>query len=386
MDSNNLVINLIHDYKRYRDSLQEEPRLIAFVKKHLLPNIHVMTIFYIMDYVADRIADVAFYYRDLTPRKVAKVKLPPELKVECIEPDYTQISANYAKVLATFAEILHTNFKPEDLKYFYRNIKNISIQTMAKENNPTTNSFISGYYVCNTNEMFVLENGAISTFYHELFHLASTYVDEANGTIYIGFKQQSHSLKYELGQGLTEGYTSYLAKKYSKDTNYCSYEFESDVAAALEKIIGVEEMQSLYMQGNLKGLIMALNQYDSIPHIMQFLQLLDFYNDYNDTNMMYPHLEDNLIQSYLLIINFLTRNYVLKLKNQVSSMNFSTPEDYEEFLLRQLISFIGASKITDYKLINKYLKKHLAYRLYRDEHNCFYIEQPLFHKGGRNGK
>ena len=72
--SHNLTI-LSNDYKRYREALKNDSRLIAYLKKYFASYPHIMTIFYIIDYLTDRFIDFTIYYQDLIPRNVKKILL-----------------------------------------------------------------------------------------------------------------------------------------------------------------------------------------------------------------------------------------------------------------------------------------------------------------------
>ena len=178
-----------------------------------------------------------------------------------------------------FSDVLENNFSKEYLQNYYLNMKEIKI------NNRTLIDFITrsmkhteGMYDPYKNQI-VLKND--SSIYHELFHLAST-----NPEGYVGFHQKG------MGRALNEGYTEFLTKRYFPEKESLAYSSQVTIAEQVERLIGKDKMEKLYLTSDFKGLINELSEYASKEVIQEFITLtdhiLDVFLKHLDTSLEKP--------------------------------------------------------------------------------------------------
>ena len=78
-----------------------------------------------------------------------------------------------------------------------------------------------GIYNARNNKISFVNGVNSNTIFHELFHMASSYLDKENKILYGGFYQSSKGLN--IGRGLDEGYTELLANRYSNASDSLCY-------------------------------------------------------------------------------------------------------------------------------------------------------------------
>ena len=291
-------------------------------------------------------------HRDYKPKNISKVTLPPELKADYSEIDIKKIAATkYGEYIVKFAEILINNFPVEDLINFYNNINLLKTkQKNFKIQNFILRSKTVGQYNSIKNEITIDDDTAETTIYHELFHMASSVYKD--GIIYSGFHQGS--LKpgiASLGRGLNEGYTELLSQRYftrdSAITN--AYEYQVFIAEKLEQIIGKEKMQSLYLNSNLKGLIVELKRYVSDEEIMKFISNTDFLLSHSG-NKKLQLLEKNMIVKCLKNVNrFIIICYSKKLQQQVKDGEISSNDEMLQKLADYILSLTAYVKLRNHR-------------------------------------
>lgn len=123
--------------------------------------------------------------------------------------------------------------------------------------------------------------------YHEILHMASSYNDYENEVYYRGFFQHNENKKVTIGEGLNEGYTELLSNRDINNDNYTSYsEIEDNyiiaypisqaLAHQLEIIIGKSEMEKMYFDNDLRGLVERIIGYGKTEkETFQFLKQFD---------------------------------------------------------------------------------------------------------------
>ena len=133
---------------------------------------------------------------------------------------------------------------------------------------------------------------------HELFHLATAI--NGQDTFYCGFRQTTS--KYDVGEGINEGYTELLARRHFliEEKNYSKLVV---IVSLIEEIVGSEEMEYDYFHANLPGLIKRLAFYSNPEMAKDFILDIDFYNAFDKKETF-----DNII---VFILNAY-RNKLLK--------------------------------------------------------------------------
>ena len=96
--------------------------------------------------------------------------------------------------------------------------------------------------------------------YHEILHVASSYLDEKNKIFYSGFNYYDHNTKINFGEGITEGYVELLVQRdtrenrvieeydYDKKCWKSSYCYVNALARQLEILIGKQEMEDMFFK------------------------------------------------------------------------------------------------------------------------------------------
>ena len=256
--------------------------------------------------------------------RYSDVLLPPEIvdKELKLEKKYI-MSKCFKDELLLFCNTLSNKFKPDDLRLFYNNLKQLKIKKYIFHNH-IVNCYNA---MSNTIKIDKKEKNVI---YHELFHMASSI--GTKNRVFIGFRQFDLKECKEIGNGLNEGYTEYMTLKYFFNVDYLfksGYWVETIISSQLEKIIGNDKMESLYMQANLLGLISELEKYNTKDKIIEFLQDLDLYSGRGKLGDLSKSQNKYIIEKHLKNINkFLCTTYFRKIssqlvKKQISDDDFS---------------------------------------------------------------
>lgn len=242
------------------------------------------------------------------------------------EPRLLQNNEKFKEEIENFRKVLETNFNKKDLDNFYYNIEWVKIKDKKIEN-----GISNGTYNKKTNSMVIFKNKSKTTIHHELFHMSASNTTLKN---FIGGFCVSAD-KYVIGLALDEGYTELLANRYFNQEVYetldfDSYLIEARVAYNLEKIVGKDKMQSLYLTSNLLGLINELKEYYTDKEIEQFLINLDVISIYQD-NLLISEEENNRLNEVMEeIICFLVKGYskILLKQNNSNERNIGLLNDY----------------------------------------------------------
>ncbi len=151
-----------------------------------------------------------------------------------------------------------------------------------------------------------------------------------DGVNYSGFsqtamKQERHD---SLGSALNEGYTELLTERYFNHGEEArgtigdyeaqvGYIFERSIASKLEKIVGQEKMESLYLNANLPGLINELKNYASEEEIMKFISKTDFLSKHLRSTNPLPFEKEMAESSLKDTTEFLLKAYIMKMKKHL---------------------------------------------------------------------
>lgn len=107
---------------------------------------------------------------------------------------------------------------------------------------------------------------------------------------------------FKIGEGINQGYTSLLTERYFGNGENISnfHQYEKSVAEKLEIIIGQEKMENLYFTANLYGLIGELAKYEREEEILNFIQKVDFINEYLNSKKLISAFKKEIIERRLL--------------------------------------------------------------------------------------
>ncbi len=285
---------------------------------------------FIIDYTTNKesIYKKYKYHIDKTPNINIKNK---------IINNHNKFNVSDYYLLKVFINTLENNFNNENLAFLYHNLENLqilSIDDLKKLSRSITNKTMATYDAINN--IIYLNKKRNLTIFHELFHVSSSYFDKEKNTIYSGFSQIKKN--NFIGKGLTEGYTQYLTEKYFQD-NYnllSSYPYEKGISKNIEYIIGNTNMESLYLNANLLGLINSLNQYNNIDNIYKFIYNIDFIMHYLEQDKISNYATNILIKKLKEINVFLIETYINKIL--IDYNNISPKESNEK--IKKYLSLI----------------------------------------------
>lgn len=264
--------------------------------------------------------------KDFKIKNVNTASLPVEVVRKFDDINEEEIlKKQFGQLIMEFVEVVKENIPEINLTLFLNNINtlNSSIKDF-KFSNFISNGRTAGAYDPEKNTIELSKNNYSLTIDHELFHASSTIVDEATGMIYCGFQQITNK-NQKIGEGLNEGYTQYLTEKYfgNKRPLLYAYTYEKRIAEIMEIIIGQEQMQTLYFNANLKGLIDCLKQYHSEEEVYKFINTLDFLNKHIQDKYLLPSSNEIILNGIKFINSFLIQTILRKAitdntENQIS--------------------------------------------------------------------
>lgn len=279
-------------------------------------------------------------HKEYKPKNIKKVVLPPELKFEYTQFDRNKITnTEFGEFLINFANIMIKKFPQKNLTNFYNNINTLTTSySKFKLFNLISRGYIVGTYNPRKNKITTRENNISQAIYHELLHMASSTYKEK--IVYSGFSQMSLKPGFaNLGKGINEGYTELLNRRYFIEEGGLipSYEYELIITRKLEKIIGKQKMQELYLNANLHGLIQELKQYSNDEEIMKFISNTDFILFHLDHKILKMGEKKLLINSLKNVNKFLLKAYSTKLRERYLQKNIT----YEK-LITKLAKYVSS--------------------------------------------
>ena len=215
--------------------------------------------------------------KGMIPKNIKSVRFTPEIEEQINNYNPDNISEVYRDSVKLFLERIEKNFDKDSLKFLRRNISSLSVSKYNEVNRlkyRASEETGAAYWV-KENKVIIYEyDDILISIFHELLHMSSSmYKDGIN---YSGFSQTGPR-NFRIGNGLNEGYTQLLCKRYFSDQKINnSYPYFVHYAKLLERIVGKDRMQSYYMSADLRSLIEDLKQYSSEEEIMRFINNLDF--------------------------------------------------------------------------------------------------------------
>lgn len=176
--------------------------------------------------------------------------------------DFTKIER-----LKDYVERLENFIPQEQLKTLYRNLEKVKIDNM----NPVLSLMAMGFYDPLTNTIAIKDDIILR---HEIFHLASLYYDAEKEEAYGGFRQVSKTAS--IGTGIDEGYTDLLSKRVFYIVPPSPYEKEIRIVELIELFFDdPKDMQELYFNHNLPGLIHYMEQFAPREDIINLILQVD---------------------------------------------------------------------------------------------------------------
>ena len=264
---------------------------------------------FVLYYLTNRLVINYKINRDFDIKKYTKVTMPPVLKQKYTSVEIKEIkSKKIEDAVIEFKDFMLEKFPNHSLTNFYNNINEAKIK-FSRLSYFTDGS---GYYASKYNTLGVSKYSSI---YHELFHLASAIFDQSRQLACVGFRQHYYIKNSpDIGRGINEGYTEILAHRYFGDKHKMSkaYLMEVNIVKNLEKIVGQDAMETMYLNADLPGLITELTKYTSEKEILKFISNVDFLAKHAYDLLFIKH--SKLEQSVIEVGEFLFKTYVAKLK------------------------------------------------------------------------
>jgi len=197
---------------------------------------------------------------------------------------FDKIDYKNREILKVYVERLSKHIPLEDMKLVYKNINSVKVEKNLK---PLLHNAI-GYYEVVFNEISFLEPTVLS---HEFLHLASSVYDKRIDMDFSGFSQQGN--KSIIGNGINEGYTQVLNERiYGVNPKKEAYYNEYKIAKMIELFFdNKEDMQHLYFNCDLPGLVEQLEKYASYEEIVKLITDIDDYSVYDEKNILLAKLK-----------------------------------------------------------------------------------------------
>lgn len=210
-------------------------------------------------------------------------KLPEVLREDIdAKKDLSQynFSGTFVDIITDFIGVFQDK-KHIDLTNLYENLHS---NCFKKINDPFSHNNFYGEYSLDSKNIYYDGDDVERIIYHELFHMASTR--QLGDYFYCGFSQlkfiykdgsKKKTWKFDIGVGLTEGYTELLSWRYfgSKNIEKC-YHCLVDIANYIEVIVGREAMEEAYFKGDLLGLVDKLSIYIPRKEVLGLIKDTDY--------------------------------------------------------------------------------------------------------------
>lgn len=227
---------------------------------------------------------------------------------------YDSISLN--NIVNNFYNTLNNKLEDCNLNLLKYNICNLKVEQKKSKIFPLSNSFVRGDYNTYSNTIRINDFDDVTTFNHEMIHMATAYYDKGSDIAYTGFCQEKG--KYSLGYSINEGYTELQnLRLFYDENNDAEYEYDMIIAFLIERIIGRNKMEKLFFNADLFGLTTELIRYYEGREAVKFISYLDDFHDVRYYTKIIK--KENIITRLNFINSFLINTYIEKLKADIES-------------------------------------------------------------------
>lgn len=274
--------------------------------------------------------------KDFKPKNINNVTFHDEVVPKIFDIDL-KIPKKFLNYLLDFIDVLMNNFSKDDLYILYNNLNNLKIKEKNLEFLISMIYKASALYYIENN-CIIVSNNYYLTIFHELFHMASSFYE--NGICYSGFMQSSKINKLNIGYGMSEGYTQLLTERYFYNRTFKkAYSLEVHLMDKLEKIVGKDKLEKLYLKADLKGLICELNNYATEEDISKFIIGMDFVNEYSNHTILVKDEANMMKETLKNIYEFLIKAYIFKLEECLKNSEIDL-YSYIKYLSNYIITLI----------------------------------------------
>lgn len=219
------------------------------------------------------------------------------------------------KELIKFRKSLYRKFNNQNLKLLNNNLTSLRVKIKYIAPEALMSKFIAGSYNIVKNKLIILKSLEEITKIHEFFHISSSYYNGKDKLGFSGFQQIIFDKSECLGEGLNEGYTELISRRYlNTQSSYVTYRYDlcTFFAKKLEEIVGKERMETFYFNANLYGLYEYLTKYDDGSNIASFIVILD----YLFKTATYDNFEEQ-IEYYKLIECYLYKWFIMSKQEEL---------------------------------------------------------------------
>ena len=232
-------------------------------------------------------------------------------------------------ILSEFKTTLESRFSKEELITFYNNIKTLRIEEtdLAEINKDSKNKVDTlAVYKIADNIISLPDKNNANTMYHELFHMSNSLIKDT--VVFSGFFQYDFANLTGVGEGINEGYTQILAERYFDKSSKGNYDYFIYIMLKLEKIVGKDKMESLYMKSDLNGLIEELKNYSHPADIKDFI----IYLDYLIKNIYKKELTKEQIKELSKMALYVNKYIIITYLNSIDYYGINNEEEYNDFV------------------------------------------------------
>ena len=234
------------------------------------------------------------------------------------------VTLKYEEKIEAFRHTLKENMPYVDLSYFDRNLSDLVITEKRISDN------ITGRYNVGLNIIELLNEDSGDSITHELLHLSSAFYN--NNMRFCGFRQSDDEI--DIGRGLNEGYTSLLDDRYFLEDCSKIYYLLMIISSCIEEIVGKENMEKMYFDANLYGLIEELKKFVDEDAVYDLIKNIDFLYYKFTVNHIPSEEETKYIESTCGKISaILLKCYFVKLLKTSKEIPM-TNEEFNELLKR----------------------------------------------------
>lgn len=172
-----------------------------------------------------------------------------------------KIDTKYKKYIDNFLKTTENEFSFSNINH---TLNTLSIKPLSRKKEAL------GIYDIEKNNIRVSKKSELAI-YHELFHACTRFITPIS--IGCGFYRSLSIVDSNIGDGLDEGYTDLLSKRYFD--NGISEPFTSNIALKLEMILGESKMRKLYDHNDLHEVMKILTSLSSSEEAKKFILGLD---------------------------------------------------------------------------------------------------------------
>ncbi len=226
----------------------------------------------------------------------------------------TVVDVSNRDTLVPYITILEKYLDDSDKRVMYNNIHSLEIGKIRFR-------FLFGVCGSYNSEKNRLRYFVQNNIGHEFLHMASSYYDSRKKVILSGFRQSYKG--NSMGKGINEGYTELLASRFfNKDHKVRTYKKLVRLATLVEFFFDdPRDMQHLYFNHNLPGLVNHLSKYAKKEDVINILFKMDEIILLQGSPVVSPVLVADYIKTQITLYNwFMNSDFSVEKKNEFKKL------------------------------------------------------------------